>query len=175
MTTTVANDRLKQRFAKWDVDGSGELTRADFELEARQIAEAFGTTTASDKGKALESALVGMFERLESEAGVSGSITEAEFVGTCENLMFEQGEASFNRVLEPMVKAIVGLCDKNADGKINRAEFATWLKGVGVESADAATAFDEIDTDADGELSLDELLTSVRNFHIGKLGASLLG
>jgi hypothetical protein len=92
-----------------------------------------------------------------------------------EKLIFTEGEASFNRVLRPVMQAIVGLCDRNSDGMINREEFGQYLKGVGVNNADAMAAFDQCDTDRDGELSVDELLGAVRNFHYGKLDVPLLG
>ena len=51
MTTALANDRLKQRFEKWDADGSGALERSDFEQEAKAVARNFGTDINSPEGR----------------------------------------------------------------------------------------------------------------------------
>lgn len=177
MTTAVANERLKKRFDQWDTNGSGTLERSDFEQEASRIVSAFGKPASSPEAHALRDALVSLYEYQAKEAGVgpNGSIDESQFMRVNEKLMFSQGEAAFNRVLSPVVKAIIGLCDQNADGKINQEEFRAWLRGIGVPDSQAAEAFREIDTSGDGELTEQELLAAVRKFHFGKLNVPLLG
>ncbi len=177
MTTAITTDRLRQRFAKWDVDGSGTLERTDFEREAERVAGAFGAQPKSKEAAALREALCNLFDFHAREAGVppNGSITEDQFIRINEKLMFSEGEANFNRVLRPVMQAIVGLCDRNDDGKINREEFVAYLQGVGVDQSAAQDAFRQIDTDNSGELTVDELLAAVRNFHYGKVDVPLLG
>jgi Ca2+-binding EF-hand superfamily protein len=175
MTTTVANERLQKRFAKWDHDGSGRLERADFEKEAAQIAQAFGKSVDSADVQPIKNALIGLYEYVAQEAGANGSVTEAQFMDVTGNLIFEKGEAEFNRALTPVVQGIVALCDKNNDGKINGAEFATWLTALGMDQSQAAEAFQKVDKNGNGELSTDELLAAVRDYHFGKSDVELLG
>jgi Ca2+-binding EF-hand superfamily protein len=177
MTTAISTDRLRQRFSKWDVDHSGALARSDFEREADRVSNAFGAQPQSREAKALKEALRNLFDYHAKEAGVpgNGTVSEDQFIQINEKLMFSDGEASFNRVLRPMMEALIGLCDDNHDGMINQEEFANWLKGIGVSKQDARDAFRQIDTDNDGELTVDELLAAVRNFHYGKLDVPLLG
>ena len=177
MTTAITTDRLRQRFAKWDVDGSGALERVDFEREAERVAGAFGAEPKSKEARALRDAFRNLFDFHAREAGVpaNGSVSEEQFIRINEKLMFSEGEASFNRVLRPVMQAIIGLCDRNDDGMINQEEFLTYLQGVGVDESSARDAFRQIDTDNSGELSVDELLAAVRDFHYGKLDVPLLG
>jgi Ca2+-binding EF-hand superfamily protein len=177
MTAAISNDRLRQRFAKWDSDGNGSLERTDFEREADRIAGAFGAEPSSHEARALKDAFRNLFDYHAREAGLpqNGSLTEDQFMQVNEKLMFSSGEASFNRVLRPVMQALVGLCDRNKDGMINQQEFTQWLKGVGVSDTVARDAFRQIDTDNDNELTVDELLAAVRNFHYGKLDVPLLG
>ncbi|WP_243787943.1 EF-hand domain-containing protein [Saccharopolyspora gloriosae] len=177
MTAAIANDRLRKRFAKWDLDGSGRLERADFEKEAVQIAQAFGKDVESAEAQAVRDALTGLFEYLANAGGLTagGALSEDEFLRITQKLIFEDGEAEFNKVLGPLVRSIIGLCDKNADGKIDAEEFASWLNAVGLDRAHAAQAFVDVDTDSNGELTADELLAAVREFHFGRLDVELLG
>jgi Ca2+-binding EF-hand superfamily protein len=176
MTNPIAKDRLHRRFAKWDVNGSGTLERSDFQAEASRIVQAFGKQ-GSPQGRALEHAMVDLFDYHAAEAGVppQGSVNEEQFIDINERLMFSEGESNFNRVLRPVMEALVGLCDNNADGMIDQQEFVQWLAGVGVGQPEAIEAFRQIDTNGDGALSTDELLAAVRAFHYGKLDVPLLG
>ncbi|MBE9373691.1 EF-hand domain-containing protein [Saccharopolyspora sp. HNM0983] len=177
MSNATATERLRKRFAKWDVDGSGSLEQADFQKEAEQIAQAFGKSPSGKEAAELNDAFASMFRHLAEDAGIgaAGSLTEDDFVRVAQKLMFEDGAESFNRVLGPVMRGIVGLCDKNADGQINRQEFASWLTAVGVDDAQATDAFDRVDTNGNGELTVDELLDAVRQFHFGELDVELLG
>ncbi|KAA0940029.1 EF-hand domain-containing protein [Streptomyces apricus] len=177
MSTEIANDRLKKRFEKWDTNGSGVLDRGDFEGEAAKIAESFGKSPDSPEVQALNGAFQGLFDHLAREAGASeqGSLSQDQFLGVTGNLIFSKGEADFNRALGPVVQALIGLCDQNADGKINSEEFASWLTAVGVEPSRAQGVFEQVDTNGNGELSQDELLAAVRDYHYGRLDVELLG
>ncbi|MFR9728445.1 EF-hand domain-containing protein [Saccharopolyspora sp. MS10] len=177
MTAAIANERLRKRFAKWDLDGSGRLERSDFEQEAVQIARAFGKNVESLEAQTVRDAFNGLFDYLAESAGVSagGSLTEEDFLRVTGKLIFEDGEGEFNRVLGPVMSSIVGLCDRDADGVIDAQEFAAWLNAVGVDRAHAAEAFVDVDTDANGKLTVAELLAAVRDFHFGRLHVELLG
>lgn len=177
MTTATKNDRLKQRFQMWDVNGNGVIERSDFEEEAYRIIKAFGESPDSPRGRAVKDAFIGMFEYQAKEAGVGphGRLTEEQFISVNERLMFQQGDAGFSRVLRPTIRAIVDLCDVDGDGLVNSAEFVTWLKAIGVDESEADNAFRQIDTSGDGQLSVEELLAAVRDFHFGKIDVPLLG
>ncbi|MGI5472470.1 EF-hand domain-containing protein [Streptomyces sp. CA-132043] len=177
MTTAVANERLEKRFDKWDADGNGILEWGDFEQEAAKIAQNFGADARSKEAKTLREGFRNLFDHLTQAAGApaNGPLTRDQFMSVTQNLIFEGGEADFNRALGPVVKGIVGLCDKNSDGQINAGEFEAWLTGVGVAGSAAQEAFDKVDSNNDGELSVDELLAAVREYHFGRLNVELLG
>ncbi|MEU6117031.1 EF-hand domain-containing protein [Streptomyces sp. NPDC047117] len=177
MATPVANQRLEKRFDKWDSDGNGILEWGDFEQEAAKVAQNFGADARSKEAKTLREGFRNLFDHLTQAAGApaNGPLTKDQFMSVTQNLIFEGGEADFNRALGPVVKGIVGLCDKNADGQINAGEFEAWLVGVGVDRSAAQEAFRKVDSDDNGELSVDELLAAVREYHFGRLDVELLG
>ncbi|SDJ29594.1 Ca2+-binding protein, EF-hand superfamily [Lentzea albidocapillata subsp. violacea] len=177
MTAAVKNDRLKKRFAKWDVNKNGRIEKADYEAEARRIVKAFGEDPASPQARAVINSFSDMFEYLASKAGVgpNGSMTEQQFIEVTEAQIFQEGDSGFNRVVRPTIAAIVGLCDTDGDGEVNPREFGKWLDAIGVEPSAVDTAFRAIDVNGNGKLTVDELVHAVRDYHLGKLDVPLLG
>lgn len=176
MTIALVNERLSQRFRLWDTDGDGVLERSDLEQEATRIAGAFGKPAKSQEARALKDAFARLFDyhTREARVGSNDSITQDAFLRINEALI-KQGPAAFKSVLGPVVTAVIGLCDKNADGRINQDEFRSWLNGIGVPDSESENIFQQLDTNRSGELSEDELLEAVRKFHFGELEFGLLG
>ncbi|MEW2620529.1 EF-hand domain-containing protein [Streptomyces sp. NPDC048106] len=177
MSTAAANERLAKRFEKWDTDGNGVLDAADFQSEAARIAQNLGKDAGSPEVEELENAFNGLYEYLADKAGVEagGAISRQQFLDATGDMLFKEGEASFNRALSPVVKALIRLCDDDHDGQIDAREFQAWLAGVGVPVSEAGLAFQKVDKNGDGRLSEDELLEVVRDFHFGRLEVELLG
>lgn len=175
MSTAVRNERLKQRFQKWDINNNGYVERSDYEAEAQRIIKAFGEAPSSPKARALLDAYLGMYDQMARKVGARQGVTEDQFLQYVSSQMFEQGDAGFNRVLRPTITAIVNLCDTDGDGKVSPAEFKRWLGAVGVPPTEADSAFRKLDKDSDGHLSVEELTQAVRDFHAGTSDVSLLG
>ena len=177
MSTAVANDRLVKRFEKWDTDGNGVLEPGDFQGEAARIAQNLGRKADSAEVQELLTAFQGLYEHLAQKAGVpAGSgISQEQFLNATGDMLFKEGEASFNRALGPIVKALINLCDDNHDGEIDDREFRAWLTAVGVPDSRAGDMFGQIDENGDGRLSEEELLGALRDFHFGRLDIELLG
>ncbi|WP_237293231.1 MULTISPECIES: EF-hand domain-containing protein [Streptomyces] len=60
--------------------------------------------------------------------------------------------------------SLFDLADANGDGALDRAEIARLRRVLGNTAENAATAFDAVDTDADGRISQDEYISSIRAF-----------
>ncbi|MFC4852789.1 EF-hand domain-containing protein [Actinophytocola glycyrrhizae] len=166
--------RLKRRFERWDTDHSGSLTREDFEREADKVARQMGEDANSAKATQLKKALAGMCSDIARDGGAgSGPISYDQFNQAAQKWM-ESDEHILKQHLRPMVQAVVALADRSGNDKISREEFMNWLKAVGTDSAQARDAFDRIDTDADSELSTEELLQACVDFHLGRSDFELL-
>ncbi|KAB8161257.1 EF-hand domain-containing protein [Streptomyces sp. 3MP-14] len=171
----VIDARLSKRFDKWDFDRNGVLEREDFVQEAARIARSFGKSADSPEAEALRDAFVGLFDYLSAQAGGSPTLTRDAYQQVASDLVYVQGEAAFNRALGPVVSGLVGLADQNADRLISGEEFASWLTALGLDTASAKESFQKVDTDGDGQLSEEELLTAIRQYHFGQLDVELLG
>jgi Ca2+-binding EF-hand superfamily protein len=177
MTTAVRNDRMQQRFDLWDTDNDGKITRDDYQAEARRILKGFGEPEASPRARALVEAYTAMWDHLAAAAGVGpdGSLTPQQFQDVCEQEVFSHGPTGFASVVRPTIQAMVSIADTDGDNQINPQEFRNWLKAIGVDQTHADQAFQEIDTNGDGQLQIDELVSAVRRHNFGELDIPLLG
>ncbi|MFI6348192.1 EF-hand domain-containing protein [Streptomyces sp. NPDC050560] len=176
MSNATATARLEKRFEKWDIDGNGILEARDFQEEAARIAQNIGRS-GTPQAEALTAAFVGLYEHLAGRAGVQAGqgLSREQFLDVTGKLLFSDGEAGFNRALSPLVKALIGICDQDHDGKMDADEFRAWLVGVGLPTSNARELFGKVDADGNGHLSEEELLRVMREFHFGRLDAELLG
>lgn len=174
---TKESQRLDARFALWDSDGDGRINKADWEKEATQLTKSFGTSPDSPRGHAVIAAYTQMWDHVAGKAGVGadGSLTPKQFSDAIHELMINEGDAGFANTLRPTIRAIVDLCDTDGDGQVNPAEFKKWLDVIGVDESHADAAFSGIDENGDGQLSVDELVHAVRDYHLGKIDVPLLG
>lgn len=177
MPTTVQQERLEQRFAHWDADGSGTIEKSDFDTEAAQIIAGFGAEAGSAKATGVTEAFSGMWDKLAGWGGIGtdGSLTLEQFISVVDEHMLQPGDEGFDGLLRPTITAIVNLVDTDDDGQVNPAEYKVWLAAIGVDESTAESTFGEIDTNGNGQLSVDELVDAVKAFHAGTLDVSLLG
>jgi len=177
MSTTAANGRLVKRFEKWDTDGNGLLEAGDFKAEAARIARNLGRDANSPEAQQLLNAFQGLYEHLAQRVGTPAEkgISREQFLDTTQEMLFQEGEESFDCALAPLVQALIRLCDDDHDGELDAGEFHAWLTAVGVPSIKAGEMFEKVDANGDGRLSEEELLRVLREFHFGRLDVELLG
>lgn len=175
MSTALANERLRKRFARWDVDGNGRLEMKDLKHEATRIALGFGKDEDAAEVQPLHEAFEGLYGYIAEQSGAQAGVTEEQFLQVTGELLFTEGEAAFNRALGPVIKALVGLSDANSDGVLDASEFEAWLAGVGLPRTQASEIFQKVDKDGNGHLTEEELLYAVREYHFGRLDVELLG
>ncbi|MDQ3402021.1 MAG: EF-hand domain-containing protein [Actinomycetota bacterium] len=177
MTASVQDSRLKRRFELWDTNGDGAIDKSDYETEARRILQSFGEQESSPKGRALLTAYLGMWDKLAGKAKMNGDgkISLEQFTQISERELVDGGDAGFDRNLRPTIEAIVNILDTDGDGEVSQSEFARWMKATGVDQRQATEAFQQIDVDGSGRLTVEELVGSVRDYHQGKHDINLLG
>jgi hypothetical protein len=173
----VRSERLARRFRLWDTDGNGHVDRSDFENEGRRIVAAFGEDEDSPRGRAVLDAYLAMWDYLAAKANVSADsvLSAKQFDRVAQTEIILMGDTGFSAVLRPALSATLDLCDADGDRQINPAEFRNWIEAIGVTKPHAEEAFDQIDGNHDGRLSIDELAQAVRDYHAGILDIPLLG
>jgi len=168
--------RLRQRFESLDVDADGLVERDEWVAQAWRILDALGEPGTSPRAQAVVAAYQEMWNDIASKAGgANGALTLGQFERAVQSLIVNPGDPDFSDVLRAAVTAVAKLFDRDAEGAVTPEGFATWMKAVGADASKAQEAFRQIDADDDDDLTIDELMQAVRDYHAGRLAVSILG
>jgi Ca2+-binding EF-hand superfamily protein len=169
-------ERLRQHFESLDVDADGRLERDEWEAPARRILEALGEPGTSPEARAVVSSYQRMWDYLAGQADAgTDTLTFGQFEQAVGSRIVNPDDAGFNGVLREAISAVAGLVDRDANGAVTPEGFAAWLKAIGADPSKARETFRQIDIDDDGDLTVDELMQAVRDYHVGTLDVSVLG
>lgn len=157
------------RFDQFDVNQDGRIDRSDFEQEANRLIRAFGADPDSPRAIVLRHSYMSVYEYIVSQADVkSEALSREEFVAAATSAISNRGGAGFAEVMAPYAYACANLCDIDGDGMISRQEIATWLAVIGVRADAVDEAYQAIDTDRDGKVTIDELVAAIKGYVLGQ-------
>jgi Ca2+-binding EF-hand superfamily protein len=170
------HERLREHFESLDVDADGGIELEEWEAPARRILEALGESDTSPKARAVLGSYEKMWNYLAEHAGPDTSrLSLSEFEQVVDSHIVNLGDTDFDDVLRDAVSAVAGLVDRDAKGAVTPEGFTSWLRAVGADTSRARETFRLIDDDDDDDLTVDELMQAVRDYHAGTLDVSVLG
>ncbi|ARX84283.1 MULTISPECIES: EF-hand domain-containing protein [Streptomyces] len=139
--------RIAARFATFDQDGNGYISREDFSTAAKALLAEFGVTARSEKGQALYSGAEAFWQGMAGIADRDGDqrITREEFVGGAVKRL-RDNSARFAEIARPFLHALIALADGDADGSVTGAEVERVLRVLGVQPGVAAQAAADLGT-----------------------------
>lgn len=138
--------------------------------EADRIIREFGSEPGLEAIR-LRKSLCWLFEFMAISLDGGSVIGREWFHRSCESLLFEQGEAAFNRALTPVLEAMLALSPGNADGRISRVQFVRWMTAFGMNVAAGLRACDKAAQRNSEELSLQQMLLVMHHYHLAGPGA----
>jgi len=152
--------KLKTYFKRIDFDKDGAITRNDFEGMADRFVASEKLDAA--RGADLKSKLVQVWEHyLKGVVSDGTKLTEPVFVETVKKQLHSP---KLKEALAGPLPIFFSAVDANADGKIQKDEFALFFQILGIDPALAKDSFHAIDTNHDGDISLDEFVTAGTDF-----------
>ena len=173
---SAKHERLQRHFESLDVDADGHLEPEEWEAPARRILEALGEPSTSPRAQVVIASYQKMWNYLAEQAGTGTStLTLGQFEQVIDSHIANPDDTDFSDVLRDAIKAVAGLFDRDAKGAVTPEGFTSWLRAVGADTSKAQETFRQIDVDDDGDLTVDELMQAVRDYHAGKLDVSVLG
>lgn len=142
-------------FAMLDVDGDGAITRAEYLARVDRVASALGRDAHDPVVIESRAAHEAVFE--DMDANHDGRVTFEEYRGWV-------GHETFERSCRRALGSLFDIADTDADGRLNRTEFARLRTAAGNAETDVDAAFDALDGDRDELIDRDTYLTGIRDF-----------
>ncbi|WP_030548732.1 EF-hand domain-containing protein [Streptomyces albus] len=138
MDSSEYERKIASRFASFDQDGNGYISREDFHTAAAAVLKEFGTAARSDCGQALYHGAEGFWQGMAGMADRDGDqrITREEFThGAVKRL--RDNPRSFAEIARPFLRAVLsvaaGVCSGGNGGARGKSG------GTGRESGNTVT------------------------------------
>ncbi|MEV7170278.1 EF-hand domain-containing protein [Streptomyces sp. NPDC093224] len=158
--------KLHNRFALFDRDGDGRVTKADYDELVQRLTEAAGQDSGSPAARKLQAEYDENWARMSAQLGrgTDAELDEEEFVTAWDAVCRETG---FERTIMAIVDEVFTAMDSDGDQHLRPDEFTRWLGAYGVTGDAAATAFSRLDRDGTGRISRDELARAFSEYFTG--------
>ncbi|GAA3426655.1 EF-hand domain-containing protein [Streptosporangium sandarakinum] len=163
MSTELLKHKLDRAFGHLDVDGDGRAVRDDMLGLGARILVGFGESPTSPAGNRLVGGLEAVWATLSAATGGDGVISPEGFRAGMISA-FVEGDR-FDPVFRPAAEAVARLCDADGDGSVRPAGLRIALTAFGTAHDDVDVAFDRLDRDRDGVISVGELVEAVRQYY----------
>jgi len=162
-----------------DADRDGYITKDDLVAGARKVLDELGVTDAG-----LRAEIVGLYQpvwrqlRADCDGDGDGRVGRAEFTAA-----FTAGlgdpRAYYRRLFGPIVDRFARVMDQDGDGFVDAGEYARAWASQGVDERVIAAAFERLDADADGKISVAEVSDAIGQLMLsqdpGDPGTAVLG
>ncbi|MEU1330081.1 EF-hand domain-containing protein [Streptomyces sp. NPDC005865] len=157
--------RIAARFATFDQDGNGYISREDFSTAAAALCSEFGATARSEQGQALYIGAEAFWQGMAGIADRDGDqrITRDEFVGGAVKRL-RDNPARFAEIARPFLHAVIGVAGGAADGTVSPEEAGRALRALGVPDDIASGAAAALDADGDGRVTEDEIVSAFAQY-----------
>ena len=144
-------------FGLFDADRDGCITEDDLLAAARGALDQLGITDAQQRAEVLDLYQPAWEQlRADCDSNEDGRITRQEFTAA-----FIAGlgdpQAYYRRVFGPIVSQYAQIADQNGDGFIEASEYAR-LFAPRMDDHVIRTAFERLDADADGKISISQFI-----------------
>ncbi|MEU6742094.1 EF-hand domain-containing protein [Streptosporangium sandarakinum] len=162
----LLNRKIDICFGHGDQNGDGILEPADALALAARIIAYLGEPFNSPKAQALLDGFENFWKHVSArmDTNQDGKVTPLEWrtgmIGA-----FAGDSKAFDEGFRPLAEALWSICDRDDDGTVGPNEFAAFQRAFGTSPANSMIAFDRLDKDKSGTLSVDELLAAWQEYY----------
>ncbi|MFE2722359.1 EF-hand domain-containing protein [Kitasatospora sp. NPDC059327] len=152
MDTSTAKRHI---FTMLDTDGDGVISRPEYLARPARAAAALGRDAGDPLVRTARSAHERVYASMDADG--DGRVTFEEYEAWA-------GAGAFDEVCRQALGSLFDLADADEDGALGPTEFTRLRAALGNSAANAAKAFDALDTDGDGRVGRAAYLASIRGF-----------
>ena len=163
MVSDASRQRFGGLFRSIDRNGDGFVDADDYELAVASLAQGRNLQPGSPEYDDIRMKVMRGWEELRevSDTDGDGRVAQDEYVEYLAALTDSpEGVDRIRDIADQMITAM----DSDGDGRLDLEEFAGMMGAWGAAADKAEALFRHIDTDADGFVTRDELLASMRGF-----------
>lgn len=166
MLTDFQKKKLTHFFNFWDADNNGYLEKNDYEQIANRIAEERGWVKGSTDYAATYNAVMATWNEAKqfADKNKDNRITLSEWLAYYDYVI--TNPATYRMNVVGLMTAILNAIDADNDGLITPIDFQMLFRMYSADENTALVAFNKIDNDRSGAISVDELFGAVDTFFL---------
>jgi hypothetical protein len=168
MLTQSQRGALSRWFDLLDADGNGVIEANDYDVMARRVCQSFAYGVDTERYERVQRIYLNLWFLLSG--GADGGIDRERFVTWYAEYLVGLPDG-YDGVMAPVVDAVFEMVDANGDGRVDLDEFSRLFEAYGIEPAEAARVFADVDRDRDGYVSRHELHAAAHQLYEDAGGA----
>ena len=157
--------KMKTRLTRLDINKDGYISREDYDLMSKRLAERSGMT--KEQAEQTHKELMKVADRLELKPGVKLPVLEAAKKASEWTLSITPEEQKVN--MKSSHNLLFDVIDTNKDGHISTKEFGDYFYTIAPDltEAEVVYSFNTIDANKNGEISREEFMAAAEDFFCG--------
>ena len=147
-----------------DRNQDNKLTWEDHQAILDRMAKASNISTASPEYLGLKGAIEANWNELKRHADLDkdDAVTLDEWIAHHDRMLGTK--EGYQLAIAAITQSLLGIADRDRDGKLSQSDWTMLLDVYGVDGTKAKQSFEKLDTDHDGVMTQQELLSAVEQF-----------
>lgn len=154
--------KLRTRMTRLDINNDGFISREDYELMGKKLAEHSGMT--KEQAEETNKEMMKIADAFNLKPGVKVPLEEA--AKRASETILSMSPAERKASIRDSHDLLFNAIDTNKDGHISVSEFKIYFKVIapGTSEAEVIHSFNTIDTNKNGEISHEEFMAAAEDF-----------
>jgi Ca2+-binding EF-hand superfamily protein len=169
MMTPFQRKKQIHWFNMLDGNKDGFLERADFEVIGHRLATAMGHESGPIHDQII-AGWVSTWEHMQPDVDQNrdGRASLEEFLNFEDRVIYQVSSEEYTAYIGGNARGMVALADLDQNGTLSQSEWRWQFRGFEIDDSEADESFQHIDTNGDGQITVEELIEAWRQFHFSE-------